>query len=209
MKGFDVRLRHPRVARMGVLMLALLGGTTQLEAQGPVVVEIRGMGAHPTGEWTDDRDVETGWGYGAALHLRMTRNSGFYGGWDRFSFEIDDDASTGGNDPQGTDEGFRLGLEAGTSLRRDLIPFLFAGLFYGESSLAIGEEESFLTFKSDRSLGYEVGGGVGFRMGAMLVRPNLMYRSHETDFDVFGDLTDYDVNVSYLAFGIGIATISR
>jgi hypothetical protein len=192
------------------LLALLLGlGAAPTVAQDiPVIIEVRGLGSHPVGDWTDDDELEFGWGYGAALHLRTARVGGVYVGWERIRFDMesepegDDDSP----DPQVSDEGIRVGLELGTSSRREVAPFLFAGLYYGQTTSTAESALGMLTFTSDYGLGYEAGIGAALELGSILARPSVAYRSHESEFDAFGDLVNHDVTVSYVVFGLGISS---
>jgi hypothetical protein len=194
-----------------IVMLALLLGLSSAPAVAqdiPVMIEIRGLGSHPVGDWADDDDVEFGWGYGAALHLRTARVGGIYAGWDRIRFDVEPDGEDDddGPDSQVGDEGIRVGLELGTSSRREVAPYLFAGLYYAQTTSSAEGGIGMLTFTSDYGLGYEAGVGAALELGSMLVRPSVAYRSHESEFDVFGELVNYDLTVSYVVLGLGITS---
>lgn len=186
----------------GLVAAALGVGGTAAEAQGilPIAVEVRGGYAIPTGD-LGDSDVEDGLGFGVNAQLSVMPMLSVYGGWERYSFGID----MGDTDADGdvVDSGFRVGLQAGLPFTPfiGVSPFVFAGGIYNSTSLEGSGGGVSVSVDSDRSVGYELGGGLAIPVGpALQLTPAVRYRSHSVEFDD----VDTDSNMSYFTAEIGL-----
>lgn len=186
----------------GLVAAALGVGGTAAEAQGilPVAVEVRGGYAVPTGD-LGDSDVDDGLGFGVNAQLAVMPMLSVYGGWERYSFGIDTGSSDA--DADVVDSGFRVGLQAGLPFTPfiGVSPFVFAGGIYNSTSLEGSSGGVSVSLDSDRSLGYELGGGLAIPVGpALQLTPAVRYRSHSVEFDD----TDSDSDMSYFTAEIGL-----
>src|SRR5690606_24648902 len=80
------------VRRAYLLLFLLLLAGTRAEAQGiiPIAVEGRGAFALPQGEWNDAEALSNGFGYGFDIRLQVMPLISIYGGWDTYSFDLED-----------------------------------------------------------------------------------------------------------------------
>lgn len=187
-----------KLALASCLIAALLPAG-MAEAQGilPVAVEARGGLALPQGEWSDDAQADTGFGYGLNARLQVFPLISIYGGWESYSFD------TEAENVEAKDAGFRAGaqLSLPLSMLIGLSPHAFAGLIYNETSFEA--EGSDVEFEADSALGYEIGAGISFPLApAFSLTPGVRYRTHSADLPA-GEGTE-EIDVSYLVLDVGL-----
>ncbi|HEX6924440.1 MAG TPA: outer membrane beta-barrel protein [Longimicrobiaceae bacterium] len=192
------------VRRAYLLLFLLLLAGTRAEAQGiiPIAVEGRGAFALPQGEWNDAEALSNGFGYGFDIRLQVMPLISIYGGWDTYSFDLEDI-----EDADANDSGVHLGGQLSLPLSglTGVSPFAFAGLVFNQTEMAFENNAVSLEVESDRGVGYELGAGLGFPFApALTITPQVRYRSHGADFPGVGEEEDEDVTVSYLSFEVGL-----
>lgn len=172
-----------------LLCVALLSPAA-LQAQNafPISAEVRGAFAIPTGEWADDDGFGNGLGFGGALNYWASPSIGIFGGWDRFSFSVDESDLDPDMDAHTTDSGFRAGLHLRVPIASapSLLPFVQLGGIYSRTDIGVSGDAGSLSFVSDYELGYEIAAGADFDAGPVGLRPSLFYRSHDAEFQILG-----------------------
>lgn len=176
-------------------MAAILGiaGVPGLQAQDkfPVGVEARGGVAFPSGEWNEDGDPGTGFGVTAIVPVGGSQRFAIYGGWERYSFDLDDGGHPEGGGFDAANSGARLGVEFMLPLPRRLpvVPFVSGGATYSRLTLVARGGGASVEFESDRSLGFEIGAGIKVPFGAVLTMiPTIRYGSHPAEFEALSGL---------------------
>jgi hypothetical protein len=173
------------------------GGTAQAQGIFPLAVEARGAFAMPQGEWNDGDEIGNGFGYGINGRLQVFPLISIYGGWDRYSFDVDGDS-------EATDTGLHAGgyISLPLSAVTGVSPFAFAGVVYNSTELAFSGVTS--SAESDDGLGYEVGAGLAIPFAPTLsLTPAVRYRSHNAEFpSITGG--DSELTVSYISFDLGL-----
>lgn len=192
------------LVRTALLFAALLAAGTAAQAQGlvPLAVEVRGGYAVPQGDWADGDGLGNGFGYGLDLRLQILPLISLYGGWDRYSFDVEDVAT----DADASDAGLHLGAQLSLPLSAltGVSPFAFGGIVYNRTTMAMESGGVTLEAESDDGFGYEVGAGLAFPFAATLtVSPAVRYRTHSAEFPG-GQSGSSDTTVSYLAFDVGL-----
>ena len=194
-----------RIVRKVSLLIALLATATiaTADAQGilPIAVEGRAGLALPQGDWNDADNVETGFGYGLNVRLQLMPLISVYGGWDRYSFGVEDAENV-----DAVDSGLHLGGQVSLPLSAvtGVSPFAFAGVVYNRTTMGFENGGVTVEVESDNGLGYEVGAGLAFPFAPTLtLTPAVRYRSHSADFPG-GDAGDDETTVSYLSFDVGL-----
>lgn len=183
------------------LLTGLLSAASTVQAQGifPLAVEVRGAFAMPQGDWNEGEAIGNGFGYGLDARLQILPLISLYGGWDRYSFDME---STGEGETDASDSGLHLGGQISLPLSAitGVSPFAFAGLVYNRTTLGPSGGIGSLEGESDDELGYELGAGVAFPFAPTLsLTPAVRYRTHSANFDGAGDTT-----VSYLSLEVGL-----
>lgn len=194
-----------RIVRKTSLLIALMATATiaTADAQGilPIAVEGRAGLALPQGDWNESDNLETGFGYGINLRLQVMPLISLYGGWDRYSFGVED-----AEDFDAVDSGLHLGGQISLPLSAvtGVSPFAFAGLLYNRTTMGFEDGGVGVEVESDNALGYEVGAGLAFPFAPTLsLTPAVRYRSHSADFPGAG-AGDVETTVSYLSFDVGL-----
>lgn len=171
----------------------------QLPNVTPFSFEVRGGLAFPTGDFAEEEDgegVENGITYGANATFHFMPMLGIYAGYTRSDFGAGDDVDL-------TDEGFSGGLRL--AIPTPLIPidpYVKAGLVYNTLEFSGSEGGVRLGIESDRSLGFEVGAGVGIGLGPKLsFTPQVTYTRYEPKF---GDLDLGDTKVEHIRVDVGL-----
>jgi opacity protein-like surface antigen len=187
-----------KLIRMVFTIAALLSSAAAAQAQGllPLAVEARGGFALPQGDWAELYDIGNGFGYGINARLQVLPLISIYGGWDRYSFSIED------VDSDAIDSGLHLGGQISLPLSAvtGVSPFAFAGVLYNRTTMA---EASGVESESDDDFGYEVGAGLAFPFAPTLtLTPAVRYRSHSAEFS-FGE-DPAETTVSYLSLDVGL-----
>jgi hypothetical protein len=179
------------------------GGTAQAQGIFPLAVEARGAFAMPQGEWNDGDEIGNGFGYGINGRLQVFPLISIYGGWDRYSFDVESD---GDGDSEATDTGLHAGgyISLPLSAVTGLSPFAFAGVVYNSTDLAFSSGGVTISAESDDGLGYEVGAGLAIPFAPTLsLTPAVRYRSHNAEFpSITGE--DGELTVSYISFDLGL-----
>ncbi len=172
---------------LGLLSLAAAAAfaapvQAQLPNVTPFAFEVRGGLVFPTGEFGEDEDLgslEPGTTLGANVTLHFIPVLGFYAGFtqNRFGVERLDEL-------EAIDQGFSGGVRV--AVPTPLIPidpYLKAGMVYNQLGFEMdGEGADYVD--SDRSLGFEIGAGIGIGIGPKLsFTPQVTYTSYEPRFD--------------------------
>jgi len=187
------------------VMTAVATGEAQTGLPVPVSIEARGGFAFPTGEWTDDVDLGTGVGFGVSAIVGVTPMINVYGGWERYSFELDDEGDLEGADVDAVDSGFRLGAEVALPLAAPVSPFVFGGLTYSKLSVSASGGGASVEVDSDNSLGFEVGAGARIPLGTVIAfTPTIRYGSHSAEFDAFSEFGQEDVSVGRVTLDLAL-----
>jgi len=154
----------------------------QLPNVTPFSFEVRGGLAFPTGDFAEEDEdgegVESGISYGANATFHFMPMLGIYAGYTRSDFGAGDDSDI-------TDEGFGAGLRL--AIPTPLIPidpYIKAGAVYNTLELSGSDGGVPLSLESDRSLGFEVGAGIGIGLGPKLsLTPQVTYTKYSPKFD--------------------------
>ncbi len=166
----------------------------------PFSFEVRGGLAFPSGDFGDTADdvgsVESGITYGANATLHFMPMLGVYAGYTRSQFGVE-----GLDELDVIDEGFSGGLRV--AIPTPLIPidpYFKAGVVYNQLKFEFdGSSEDFTD--SDRSLGFEVGAGIGIGLGPKLsFTPQVTYTRYEPKYD--GETDDFKVEHIRLDVGL-------
>ncbi len=191
-------------------LVAVLGvaGATGLQAQDglPVGVEARGGIAFPSGEWNEDGDPGTGFGVTAIIPVGGSQRFAIYGGWERYSFDLDEGGDPEGGEFDAANSGARLGVEFMLPLPRRIpvVPFVLGGATYSRLTLAARGGGASVEFESDRSLGFEIGGGIKVPLGAVLTMiPMIRYGSHPAEFEALSGL-EAEEEIGRITFDLGL-----
>ncbi|HEX8209898.1 MAG TPA: outer membrane beta-barrel protein [Longimicrobium sp.] len=167
----------------------------------PFAFEVRGGLAFPTGDLKDTEDdvgsVESGVTFGANVTFHFMPMLGIYAGYTHNRFGVE-----GLEELELTDQGFNAGVRI--AVPTPLIPidpYVKAGLVYNQLSFTFdGDDEDFVD--SDRSLGFEIGAGVGIGLGPKLsFTPQVTYSSYAPKYD--GENED-DFTVSHIRVDVGL-----
>jgi len=163
----------------------------QLPNVTPFSFEVRGGLAFPRGEFAeedDDLQVESGTTLGANVTFHFMPLLGIYGGYTYNRFGIE-----GADDVDLVDQGLNAGVRV--AVPTPLIPidpYVKAGLVFNKVDLVGDTGGEDLVDSSDRSLGFEVGAGIGIGIGPKLsFTPQVTYTRYALKFD--GESADLDV----------------
>ena len=172
----------------------------QLPNVTPFSFEVRGGLAFPTGDFGEtDEDVgsiENGITYGANATFHFMPMLGIYAGYTRSQFGVE-----ALDELEVIDQGFSGGLRV--AVPTPLIPidpYVKVGAVYNQLSFDFdGSGEEFTD--SDRSLGFEVGAGIGIGLGPKLsFTPQVTYTRYEPKYDGEGD----DFKVEHFRVDVGL-----
>ena len=145
------------------LAAVTLAGRAQAQSIIPLAVEARASAAVPMGDFKDfEGGIGTGYGFGVNGELKLNPLFGVYGGysWTGYDLEEGDERL----EQQGIDAGVRVGLGL-----LPLRPYARGGIVYHK--LDDGHDHG-----NERKLGYEVGAGLSFPLGAVIsVTPEVSY----------------------------------
>jgi hypothetical protein len=179
------------------LATATIAGTAQAQSvpTSPLSLEVRGGLAFPTGSLADV--AESGYTLGGNATFNFTPQLGLYVGGTFNSFPFGDNVDATYRD-YGLDAGVKASF-AGPAL--PVTPFLKGGLVYHKLELKGDEVGGDDTFKSDLSLGFEVGGGFMIPLGPRLsFTPAVTYMSYEPKFEDDSD----EESVSHVRVDVGL-----
>lgn len=188
-----------------IAMVAALGVAGTTEAQMgtlPISAEVRGGFGFPMGDFGRENSggsgANAGPGFGVNLGLGLTQMLGVYAGFDWFEFGQENSVVS---DAKFTDSGLNAGAMVNLSGMAPMGPWVRGGVVWHKldySGSVAGVEGS---IDSDRSLGFEVGGGLSFPLGMVIsVTPGVRYVSYNPKYDGNGG----DSNVSYLIADVGL-----
>jgi hypothetical protein len=167
----------------------------------PLQLTLSGGAAFPLGEFGRDDAFETGWGFEVNASMQIAQSVGLYAGYDRYTFQFDQDVFFGFGQQQGdlVDQGFAGGvLLAMPSSSFSVSPWIRGGAVYNSAKLDYDNLDN--EPESDSALGFEVGAGLDFPLGYVVsIAPSVRYRSYAPDFD---GQSDFDL--SYLVGEIGL-----
>ncbi|HEX8362059.1 MAG TPA: outer membrane beta-barrel protein [Longimicrobium sp.] len=172
----------------------------QLPNVTPFSFEVRGGLVFPRGDLTetaaDVAPAESGITYGANATFHFMPMLGIYAGYTRNQFGVE-----GLDELDVIDEGFSGGLRV--AIPTPLIPidpYFKAGVVYNTLSFEFdGDDAEFVD--SDRSLGFEVGAGIGIGLGPKLsFTPQVTYTRYEPRYD--GE--DDNFKVEHIRVDVGL-----
>lgn len=174
----------------------------QLPNVTPFAFEVRGGLVFPTGDFGDPDaedvgSIESGTTLGANVTFHFMPMLGIYAGYTRNQFGVE-----GLEELDVIDQGFSGGLRfAVPTPLLPIDPYVKAGLVYNQLSFEFdGDDEEFID--SDRSLGFEVGAGVGIGLGPKLsFTPQVTYTSYAPKYD--GE-NDDDFKVQHIRLDVGL-----
>lgn len=152
----------------------------QLPSITPFSFEARAGVAMPTGDLGDV--ANTGYTLSGSATYHFIPMVGIYGGYTYSRFEVEGDEESGYDL---VDSGFDLG--ARLAIPTPLIPidpYLKAGLVYNTFGYELEVQDQNADFYSDRSLGWEVGAGIGIGLAPKLsFTPQVTYTRYEPQYD--------------------------
>lgn len=184
---------------LAVAASAVFAGSAQAQIPNitPFSVEVRGGAALPQGDFSDG--LKTGYTFGGNVGFQAVPMLGFYAGYTRSSFGIEDNGDDGS---RVTDQGFDAGVRFG--IPTPLIPidpFVKVGAIYHK----LGVDGDGLDLEFDSELGFEVGAGLGFNiLPKVQLTPAVTYSQFNMDSAVFGDEDVGDIEVKNLRADIGL-----
>jgi opacity protein-like surface antigen len=193
------------VALAALAALPLTGAAqTSPTSDVPFSIEIRASLAHATGDIAEDDDVGTGIGIEATGEYAIAPLVSIYGGWSRVSFGVDsgDDSNI-----DLVDSGFQLGgkVYIPVATGTPVAPWIRVGGIFNQARIHAEDTDASIEFKSDRSIGFEVGAGLDAAVAPNLsLAPELRYRRYGTEFDAFSDLGGAEGDVTYFTLGLGL-----
>ena len=162
----------------------------------PFSAEIRGGIGIKNGEFREaDTDINTasgGVGFGGNVAFDFLPGVAVYGGYDRYVFN----ATVLGVDADYVDQGFVAGARIAPPIAGLLgfRPWARGGVIFHDMELT-GVDE-----KSDRSTGFEIGGGIDIPLGMVLsFTPGVIFRSYSPSFG-----TAEDGSVKYFDLSVGL-----
>jgi opacity protein-like surface antigen len=187
-----------------VLCAAALAASVQTaSAQTPrLALEVRGGAALPTGDWNEDEELDTGFGFGANARAMVSPTMSVYAGYEMYMFPVDIEG-LGDVDADIEDAGFRGGVAVGIPMANPgFAPYLELGVIYNTTTLSVSDGSTSGEVESERGFGFEAGVGVAVPLGPNLsITPALRYRSHEVEFE---DVAEGNTTASYISLDIGL-----
>jgi hypothetical protein len=196
------------MSRNLLLLVLVIAATVRADlgaAQGvfPLSFEGRGSMAFATGDFptgaTTAGGASSGWGVGVSAAYSFIPGLAIYAGLDRFTFGVSDDAQLPA-DAEFVDNGFVAGARARLPLPMAATPWVRGGALFRTLQVRGGGVDGGADPRSDRSPGFEVGGGVDIPLGMVLsFTPSVLYRSYRPEFGGEGER-----NVRYIDAGVGM-----
>lgn len=176
----------------------VLACSTQLQAQRPFSLELRGGAAFPAAD-VGDTSLQTGAGFEVSARYRVQPHLLAYIGWDWYRFAPESQPS--GSDLDLGDTGYALGLQFQHPLARSTEGWFRAGAVYNHIEV---EDGSDIIADSGHELGWEAGAGVSFAIGrSFALTPGVRYRTFSAELDL-GD-GGRNVDLSYVTAEVGLA----
>ena len=150
----------------------------------PFSAEIRGGLGIKNGEFRESDTGTTtapgGVGFGANAAFDFLPGVAIYAGYDRYAFNTAIDSFGGSVDAEYVDQGFVAGARIAPPVGALLgfRPWVRGGVLFHDLELTEANE------KSERSTGFEVGGGIDIPLGMVLsFTPGVIFRSYAPSFD--------------------------
>lgn len=193
--------RRAFAAVLGALAVAAAAAPAraQLPAITPFSFEVRGGLAVPTGELNDSALATPGFTIGGSATYHAFPMVGLYVGYTFSRFGVEDEVSELFGDGHFTDQGLDAGVRV--AIPTPLIPidpWIRGGIVYHRLSLG-GFDDPDFEGETDTSLGFEVGGGLGFGLGPFSLTPGVSFVRYNVDDDDTGS----DATISYVKVDIG------
>ena len=153
-----------------------------------------------------DAELKTGFGAELALGYRFMPHLGAYVGWGWNQFKSDGTSFAGTGDTDFEETGYTFGLQfvhpLGTS--ENLSYLIRVGGIYNH--IEVENSAGDITADSGHGIGWELGAGLNVDLGGNWhLRPQVGYRALSRDIEI-GTITT-DVNLNYIAVGVGIAKV--
>ena len=188
-------MKHLKIK--SVLVLFLISSSVTF-SQNKWSVEFRPNIDFPT-EKIEDSKLTVGFGFEAAIGYRFMEHLGAYLGWGYNNFKIEDEDMD--FDETGYTFGFQFVHPLGTS--ESLSYLIRAGAIYNH--IEIEDQNGNLIEDTGHGLGWEAGIGLDYKLGSnWSLRPQIGYRALSRDATI--EDTHININVNYVAFGLGIVT---
>jgi opacity protein-like surface antigen len=201
----DRLMKLRTIALAAVLLLcAPLTAATQRLPDLPLSLEVRVGAGIPIGDFANQEpgiEAEPGSAFGVSAAFHLNSVLAVYGGYSSTQFGCPRCESRGLDDSV-VDSGFEFGAEAALPLRlAGFRPWIRAGGLYHELTFSGRGDQ----LSSDRSAGFEVGGGVAFAVLPVLwITPGIRYRTYSAELDLGGSF-DQTVDVSSIALDVGLS----
>jgi opacity protein-like surface antigen len=190
-----------------VTAAALTGSSDRAAAQGilPFTMEARVGAAFPAAEF--DPGAKAGYLLEATAKYSPLPFVSVYAGWSVAAFGAKDDAGFAGMDTRVRDSGLRLGGELGVPLVGLMIgvaPYVQAGALFNRAEVeVVGDESGTLGFKSRRTPGFEIAGGLRTSLiRSISITPELRYRRYNPEFEAEPEIGLAD-EVAYVVASLG------
>lgn len=191
-----------------VCIAALTGSPANAASQGafPFTIEARGGLAFPMEAF--DPGAKAGYLLEGTAKVSPLPFVSLYAGWSFAQFGVEDDAGFAGVDTRVQDAGARVGGELGVPLVGLMIgiaPYLQVGALFNRAEVeVVGDDSGTLGFRSDRTRGFEVAGGLRTSLLPVLsVTPELRYRKYEPSFETAPAIALVD-EIAYLVASLGL-----
>jgi hypothetical protein len=190
-------------ARMTIpLVLSTILVASPLRAQGPVSLDIRAGRAVFVQDVGDD-ELDAGFGLDGSLGLQLMEHLTVYAGWGWHQFSAAQ--SFAGSDMDFEETGYAYGLRwehpfSGETGSGHAFRLRVGGTY---DHIEIEDEDGELIADTGHGPGWEVGGGVTFRLTDTLrLSPEARYRALSREAEI-GDVTT-DLDLQYVAADLGI-----
>ena len=191
-----------KIYTLALLALGIVGATPADGQVLPVALEARGglafpLNDFPTGGAGGGEGAQAGAGFGVNASFSFLPGLAVYGGWDRYAFGVDTEGGAG-EDAEFVDKGFAVGglLSLPVATLAGVSPWVRGGALFRTLDLSDGGAD----LGSERSTGFEVGGGVTIPLGLVLsFTPGVTYRAYSPQF---GD--DSEGSVKYVDVSLGL-----
>lgn len=180
-----------------LVILGLAVCSTSLHGQNKWSAEFRPNINFPTSDFVDT-NVKVGFGFEVAFGYQFMENLGAYVGWGHNNFKLEE------SDIDFDESGYTFGLQFIHSIgSSESLSYLFrVGAIYNH--IEVEDTDGNLIDDTGHGFGWEVGAGFNYLFGSNWnLRPQIGYRVLSRDLTFEGSTTNIDVN--YIAFGLGIA----
>ncbi|WP_246067721.1 outer membrane beta-barrel protein [Changchengzhania lutea] len=188
-------MKNPKIHLMCAIFLLM---SSMVFTQNQWSAELRPALSFPSEDLGASK-IRTGFGFEATVGYRFMEHLHAYLGWGYNNFPIED------SDADLDETGYTLGLQfihpIGSS--ENLSYLLRAGAIYNH--LEFEDSDGDLIDDSGHGLGWQIEAGLDYNIGNdWSFRPTVRYHSLTRDLEVTDDLS-IDVDLNYVAFGLGIA----